>query len=115
MTDENPILPPTSAPGAETSHAPQAPSEQVPEQLQPAVGLSLTTFILGISTVILSPTVFFPIVLGLLSIVIGALGKKNEPNAPSWMTSMGITLGVIGLAICAVLIVTGRMFLKDWQ
>lgn len=68
-------------------------------------GLSLTSFILGLAAMVLFLTSWFAILLGVVAVVLGFIGRAKEPNAPRWMKLLGIIFGFVGIVLGAVIIV----------
>lgn len=63
-------------------------------------GLSLTSFILGVgSLVILSWIPFLGLLASAAAVVLAFMGKSREPNAPKWMWLVGMITGFVGVAI----------------
>ncbi len=71
--------------------------------------MAVAGLIIGIFALILSWTVIIGIVLGVLALIFGFLGKKKatvDPNAGGrGMSIAGIVLGFIGIAIAILVIV----------
>ena len=99
----DPIVPePTPTPAA-PAYTP-APATAGPKQ-----ALSLTSFILGIAGLVFSWVPFLGFLASLAAIIIGFIARKKEPQAPKWMSLIGIILGfvaiVIGIIVIAFLII----------
>jgi hypothetical protein len=96
MTD--PVTPePTPVPPAAPVYAPVATG--------PKKALSLTSFILGLVSVVLFITTWFAIVVGLAAVVIGFIAKSREPGAPRWMWLIGIIAGFVGIVIGGIVLI----------
>lgn len=62
--------------------------------------LSLTSFIVGIaSLVLLSWVPFLGLLASAAAVVLAFMGKSKEPNAPKWMWIVGMITGFVGVAI----------------
>ena len=72
---------------------------------RPRHGLSLASFITGISSVVL---VLFPVLgvlAGIAGIVLGFVGRSKEAGAPTWMWLIGLITGFLGLVLSIVAVI----------
>ena len=80
----------------------------VPPTYAPAPGgakqtLSLVSFIVGLVAFLFGWTVIFGLAAGVVAIVLGVRGRKNEPAAPQWMSLIGIIAGAVGGATSLII------------
>jgi hypothetical protein len=94
MTD----TPPTPAtPGTPPAATPYSTAPAGPKQTQSIVG-----FILGIASIVFSWTGIIGLGAGIAAIIISNKAKKTEPGAPSWMHTLGLVLGIVGVAFSVI-------------
>lgn len=99
MTDSTPT-PPTPEPAA----TPAAPAYAATTAAAgPKQTLSIVGFILGIASVIFSWTGIIGIGAGIAAIIVSNKAKKQEPGAPSWMHTVGLIAGIVGLILGVIL------------
>ncbi len=77
---------------------PVAPTP-APAAAGPAQTLSLVSFILGLVGFVLSFVFGLGFLPGLAAIIVGAMSRKREPQAPSWMRLIGIIGGIVAIVI----------------
>ncbi|GAA3748536.1 DUF4190 domain-containing protein [Streptomyces tremellae] len=95
---------------------PQAPPYADPPRPARGNGLAVAALVLGIAAVVLFWTVFGGIVLGLVAIVLGALGARRArtDGAPRrGMAVTGLVLGVLGLIAGGLILALGVSFLNS--
>lgn len=98
MTDADPTPPVTPVvPPAMPQMA--APPMAAPAAVGPKQTLSLISFIVGLASVVLSGTGILGIGGGIAAIILSRKGKKTEPGAPSWMTTVGLIAGIAGIVL----------------
>jgi uncharacterized membrane protein len=97
MTD--PIVPDPTPP------TPPAAPAYAPAPTGTKQALSLTSFILGIVSVVLFITTWFAAIIGIVAVVLGFIARSREPGAPRWMALLGIILGFVGIIIAVIVIV----------
>ncbi|HEY4225123.1 MAG TPA: DUF4190 domain-containing protein [Pseudolysinimonas sp.] len=99
MTDSTPT-PPTPEPAA----TPAAPAyAAAPVAAGPTQTLSIVGFILGIASVVFSWTGIIGIGAGIAAIIVSNRAKKQEPGAPSWMHTVGLITGIVGIVLGLIL------------
>jgi hypothetical protein len=77
-------------------------------------GLSITSMVLGIVSVVTILFWFLSAPLGIAAIVTGILGRKRNPDAKGfWLT--GIITGIIGLVLAVALAIVGFIALAALQ
>jgi uncharacterized membrane protein len=96
MTDATPT-PPTPEPAATPPAAPAYAA--APVAAGPKQTLSIVGFILGVGSVIFSWTGIIGIGAGIAAIIVSNKAKKQEPGAPSWMPTVGLITGVVGIVL----------------
>ena len=74
------------------------PAAAGPTQTQSIIG-----FILGIGSVLLSGTGLIGVGLGIAAIIVSNKAKKSEPGAPSWMHTVGVITGIVGIVLSIIL------------
>jgi len=95
MTDTPPVPPtpdappPAAAPAAGYAAAPAGPAQTK----------SIVGFVLGIASIVLSGLGIIGIGLGIAAIIVSRGAKKTEPQAPGWMTQLGVILGIVGIVL----------------
>lgn len=89
MSNDNLTPPPAAPVGASAGVAPAGAKK----------GLSLTSFILGIASVVLFIFSWFAAIIGVVAVILGFIGRSKEPGAPRWMWLLGIILGFVGIII----------------
>jgi hypothetical protein len=99
MTDTPPVPPtpetPATPPAAAAPAGPAGPKQ----------GLSLTSFILGIAGIVFSWVPILGFLASLAAIILGFIGRKNEPGAPKWMALVGIILGFVSIVIGLIVVI----------
>jgi hypothetical protein len=105
MTD--PIAPePTPEPTPVPPAAPAAPGyAPAYAAAPPKQALSLTSFILGLGGLVFSWVPGLGFLASLAAIILGFIGRKNEPGAPKWMSLIGIIAGFVAIALSILFIV----------
>lgn len=78
-------------------------------------GLSLTSFILGLASIVLFITSWFAVLLGIGAVVLGFIGRSKEPGAPRWMALVGIITGFVGIVLGVIVIVVTALFLSAYN
>ena len=109
MTDSDlppgtpPVNPPPSsanAPGQQPSYgAPSGagPSYGAPSGAGPVQTLSLTSFIVGLASVVFSWVPILGLLAGVAAVILGFVAKGREPAAPTWMWIVGVISGFVGI------------------
>ena len=92
MTDATPTPPPPAAPAA----------------AGPKQTLSIVGFILGLASVVFGWVGIIGIGAGIAAIIVSLKAKKSEPGAPSWMHTVGLIAGIVGIIIG---LISGLVFL----
>jgi hypothetical protein len=95
-TQVPPAAPAAPAPGYAPAYA-AAPPKQV---------LSLTSFILGLAGLVFSWVPGLGFLASLAAIILGFIGRKNEPGAPKWMSLVGIIAGFVAILLSIIFIIT---------
>jgi hypothetical protein len=95
MTD-TPPTPPTPEPAA-------APGAYAPAAAGPKQTMSIVGFILGIASVIFSWTGILGLAAGIAAVIVSNKAKKAEPGAPSWMHTVGLITGIVGIVLSIIL------------
>jgi hypothetical protein len=106
MTD--PVNPdPTPAATPVPPAAPAAPAAPVyaPAATGAKKALSLTSFILGLFSVVFFWTSWFALIVGIAAVVLGFIGRSREKDAPKWMALVGIIAGFVGIVLSAIIII----------
>jgi hypothetical protein len=67
--------------------------------------LSLTSFILGLASLVFGWVPVLGFLAGLAAIIIGAMSRKREPAAPSWMRIIGIIAGIVGIVVGIIFLI----------
>lgn len=83
---------------------------------KPRNGLGIAALILGILAIIGIVTVYGAIILGIIAIVLGIIGRgrvKRGEATNGGMAISGVVLGIIAVVIAAVLIVAGVALLNS--
>ncbi|MEW2546971.1 DUF4190 domain-containing protein [Streptomyces sp. NPDC047002] len=96
--------------------APAAPPYAEPARPARGNGLAVAALVLGIAAIVLFWTVFGGIVLGLVAIVLGALGSRRarRDGAPRrGMAITGVVLGALGLIAGGLILALGVSFLNS--
>lgn len=97
MTDTPPAAPTPATPAT----PPPAPASMAPAG--PTQTKSIVGFILGIASIVLSGTGIIGVGLGIAAIILSNRGKKSEPGAPSWMHTVGVITGIVGIILSIIL------------
>jgi len=93
MTDANPT-PSTPEPVTPPAAPAYAAAPAAPKQTTSLIG-----FILGLVAFVFSWTGIIGIGAGIAAIIVSRRGKKTEPGAPSWMGTIALVGGIIGIVI----------------
>jgi uncharacterized membrane protein HdeD (DUF308 family) len=94
MTD-TPAVPPTPA---------TPPPAGTPAATGPKQTMSIVGFVLGLaSVIILSWTGLIGIAAGIAAIIVSNKAKKSEPGAPSWMHTVGVISGIVGIILSLII------------
>lgn len=96
MTDANPT-PPTPEPVTPPAAPAYAAAPVGPKQTTSLIG-----FILGLVAFVFSWTGIIGIAAGIAAIIVSRRGKATEPGAPSWMPTIALVGGIIGIVIGAI-------------
>ncbi|MES1212121.1 MAG: hypothetical protein ABUT11_01095 [Leifsonia sp.] len=86
-----------------TPSTPAAPAAAGPKQT-----LSIVGFILGLASVVFGWVGIIGIGAGIAAIIVSTKAKKSEPGAPSWMPTVGLIAGIVGIVIG---LISGLVFL----
>ncbi|WP_316307610.1 DUF4190 domain-containing protein [Clavibacter michiganensis] len=107
-----PSQPAYPAAPAAGSHSPYAAPYQPGQGGAPASkGLSITSMVLGIVSVVTVLFWFLSVPLGIAALVTGILGRKRNAGAKGfWLT--GIITGVIGIILSIILVVIAIAFVN---
>jgi len=93
MSDTPPVPPTPATP----------PPAGPPAAAGPKQTMSIVGFILGIgSIVVLSWTGLIGIAAGVAAIIVSNKAKKSEPGAPSWMHTVGVITGIVGIILSLI-------------
>ncbi len=102
MTDSTPT--PSTPDPAVTPAAPAAPAYAAATAAAgPAQTLSIVGFILGLASVVFSWTGIIGIGAGIAAIIVSNKAKKQEPAAPSWMKTVGLIAGIVGIVLGVII------------
>jgi hypothetical protein len=74
----------------------------------PKQTLSIVGFILGIASVVFGWVGIIGIGAGIAAIIVSNKAKKSEPGAPTWMPTVGLITGIVGIVIG---LISGLVFL----
>ncbi|PPF55494.1 hypothetical protein C5B94_05755 [Clavibacter michiganensis] len=103
-----------AAPAAGSGSPYAAPYQPGPGGAPVSKGLSITSMVLGIVSVVTILLWFLSAPLGIAAIVTGILGKKRNPDAKGfWLT--GIITGIVGLVLAVGLAILGFIALAALQ
>jgi hypothetical protein len=92
----------TDTPSAPTPATP--PPAGAPAATGPKQTMSIIGFVLGLaSVVILSWTGLIGIAAGIAAIIVSNKAKKSEPGAPSWMHTVGVITGIVGIILSIII------------
>ena len=97
MTDANPT-PPTPEPVTPPAAPAYAAAPAGPKQTTSLVG-----FILGLVAFVFSWTGIIGIGAGIAAIIVSQKAKKSEPGAPSWMHTIGLIAGIVGIVLGVII------------
>jgi uncharacterized membrane protein HdeD (DUF308 family) len=90
MSDTPPVPPTPATP----------PPAGTPAAAGPKQTMSIIGFVLGLaSVVILSWTGLIGVAAGVAAIIVSNKAKKSEPGAPSWMHTVGVITGIVGIVL----------------
>jgi len=104
MTDTPPTPPtPPATPPATTPAAAAAPGAYQPAAPGPKQTQSLVGFLLGIGSVVFAGLGIIGVGLGIAAIIVSNKAKKSEPDAPSWMHTVGVITGIVGIILSIIL------------
>jgi hypothetical protein len=92
MTDSTPTPDPATPPAAPAYSA--TPAAAGPKQTNSIVG-----FVLGLVAFVFSWTGIVGIGAGIAAIIVSQRAKRSEPGAPSWMHTIGLIAGIVGLVL----------------
>jgi hypothetical protein len=101
-----PAYPPTAPgyPPAAPGYAPAGyPPVYAPAAAGPKQGLSLTSFILAIAGFLFAFAFGFGLIISVAAVILGFIGRKREPGAPTWMSLVGIIGGFVGILIALII------------
>lgn len=79
------------------------PTPATPVAAGPKQTQSVVSFVLGIAAVVFSWTGIIGIGAGIAAIILSSRAKKSEPAAPSWMKTLGLVLGIVGIVLGLIL------------
>lgn len=85
---------------------PPAAPAPAPAAAGPKQALSLTSFILGIAGVLFCAVPFFGFLVALAAVIVGFIARKREPDAPKWMSLVGIIAGFVAIVLGIILTLT---------
>jgi hypothetical protein len=94
MTDATPT--PPTVPAA-------SPYAATPAVAGPKQTMSIVGFVLGLVSFVFSWTGIIGIGAGIAAIIVSNKAKKSEPAAPSWMKTIGLIAGIVGLVLGVIL------------
>jgi hypothetical protein len=99
--DPNPPSEPPSEPPAMPPPMPAVPARPAPTN-----GLAVASLVCGILAVILFFTIIFPIILGILAVIFGAVGisKASQGGGHKALAIAGLICGVVGIAAMIVFV-----------
>lgn len=107
MTDVTPPPPPAEQPAtppvAEPVAPPAAPAYATPAVAGPTQTMSIVGFVLGLVSVVFSWTGIIGIGAGIAAIIVSRRAKKSEPAAPSWMHTIGLIAGIVGIVLGVII------------
>ncbi|OUE24020.1 hypothetical protein BFL36_06530 [Clavibacter michiganensis] len=107
-----PAYPAAPAAGSDSPYA--APYQPGQGGAPVSKGLSITSMVLGIVSVVTSLVWFLSVPLGIAALVTGILGRKRTPEAKGfWLT--GIITGVVGIVLSIVFVVLAIAVAKTLQ
>ncbi len=72
------------------------PATPAPAVAAPKQTLSLISFIAGIASIVFTWIPVLGFLVAVAAIILGFLGRKREPGAPTWMALVGIITGFVG-------------------
>ncbi|MEJ1229934.1 MAG: hypothetical protein WDM88_03720 [Galbitalea sp.] len=85
--------------------APVPPAAPVYAPAGPKQALSLTSFITGLAGVVFFWIPFLGFLAGLAGVIFGFIGRKREPAAPKWMSTVGIITGFVGILLNIIFVI----------
>jgi hypothetical protein len=71
----------------------------------PKQGLSLTSFIVGLVSVVFTWIPVFGFLAAVAAVILGFIAKGKEPQAPKWMWIVGVVAGFVGILLGILFIV----------
>ena len=89
--------PPTPPPPA------TPPPAGVPAAAGPKQTQSILVFVLGLGSVVFSWTGIIGVAAGIAAIIVSNKAKKSEPGAPTWMPTVGVISGIVGIILSLIL------------
>ena len=96
--------PPSEPP--EPSPAAPPPMPVMPPQAPPTNGLAIASLVCGILAVLLFFTIVFPIILGILAVIFGAIGigNANKGGGNKGLAIAGLVCGIVGIVAMIVFV-----------
>jgi small-conductance mechanosensitive channel len=92
-----------ATPTPSTPEQPVAAPVAAPAAAAPKQTLSLVGFIIGIASVVFAWTFILGVGGGIAAVILSRRGKKSEPGAPTWMTTVGLITGIAGIVLGVIL------------
>jgi hypothetical protein len=94
MSDTPPVPPTPATP----------PPAGTPAAAGPKQTMSIIGFVLGLaSVIILSWTGLIGVAAGVAAIIVSNKAKKAEPGAPSWLHTVGVITGIVGIILSIII------------
>jgi hypothetical protein len=81
---------------------PPAAPAPAPAAAGPKQTLSLVGFIIGCVAFVFGWTVIFGLLAGIAAIIVSTLGHRREPQAPRWMSLIGLIAGIVGAVVSII-------------
>ncbi|MDP9025998.1 MAG: hypothetical protein M3N46_00395 [Actinomycetota bacterium] len=106
MTDSTPTpaTPEPVTPPVTTPAAPAAPAyAAAPAVAGPKQTMSIVGFALGIASVLFAWTFIIGVGGGIAALIVSGRAKKAEPGAPSWMRTVALITGIVGIILGVIL------------